>query len=107
MSVSLMPVRAKVNFVPEGSLGIKSVRTTPPGISIWSCGGVAIKDINRVDLLVVLNTPAHDDGCGPVVGSKWRSILAFIRVGLSSRSPKTKTSLGSRGIDSTHYQDQV
>ena len=30
MSVSLMPVRAKVNFVPEGSLGIKSVRTTPP-----------------------------------------------------------------------------
>lgn len=32
MSLPLMPVRAKVNFVPDGSLGIKSVRTTPPGM---------------------------------------------------------------------------
>jgi len=32
MSLPLMPVNVKANLVPDWSLGIKSVRTTPPGM---------------------------------------------------------------------------
>jgi len=34
ISLPLMPERARVNFVPDASLGEKSVRTTPPGMSM-------------------------------------------------------------------------
>ncbi len=40
ISLPLMPERTRVNFVPDESLGLKSVRTTPPGMSMpRSCDG--------------------------------------------------------------------